>query len=615
MRTLSAARTGVACLLTLGLSIACVPSVLARAQEGGFATQDGGRAVDEQVEKGSSASFDKSEVVYASLGADGAAQEVFVVNRFEVSEPGVVVDFGDYEAVSNLTNQSALERTDEATVFDVEEGTFFYQGNAGACELPWTVQVTYELDGQEVDAACLAGASGSLSIHLTCERNRSVTVDESFFECYMVQVSFTLPGDAVRDVVTEGATVALSGQDRTVAFTALPGAGGDFTLSAQVSDFEMSGIQIAALPYTSVIDMPEVDGIEEGMTQLASAVGQLSEGSSALADGVSALESGTADLSAGAQTFGEGLCALDASSGELVGASSEINGALLQAAGALEAVDVTAIDDLDQLLEAIRGLCADIREAVDETSETCTALGNLMEKIEAAQVTEEQLARLRELIKEHGDEIDEETLARLEQAAESARVAAAAWESGLRDSFDQVIASNENLAQIVASVESLAGKISVDDLENFDVGQIKELVVGLQELAGAYGQFHGGLVSYTDGVAALAQGYTQLEEGTAALSGGVGQLASGANALSSGMAALDGAVVTIPEAMRAEIERMMADYEFPEFEPISFTSSRNENVAEVQFVLTTAAIEKPVEPEVEEEEPELTLLDRLAALF
>ena len=61
---------------------------------------------------------------------------------------------------------------------------------------------------------------------------------------------------------------------------------------------------------------------------------------------------------------------------------------------------------------------------------------------------------------------------------------------------------------------------------------------------------------------------------------------------------------------------LMEDYDFPEFDPVSFVDKRNTNVTAVQFVLLTDAIEKP-EPEAAEPElqPEPTMWDRFLALF
>lgn len=53
----------------------------------------------------STATYQKSEVVYASLSAAGAPEAVYVVNRFDVEKSGTVVDHGDYTKVQNLTTK------------------------------------------------------------------------------------------------------------------------------------------------------------------------------------------------------------------------------------------------------------------------------------------------------------------------------------------------------------------------------------------------------------------------------------------------------------------------------------------------------------------------------
>ena len=145
--------------------------------------------------------------------------------------------------------------------------------------------------------------------------------------------------------------------------------------------------------------------------------------------------------------------------------------------------------------------------------------------------------------------------------------------------------------------------------------QLSELAGGIAQLSGQYGQFHEGLAQYASGLSALAANYSQLESGTSELAGCTGQLSSGAGELSSGMSQLNASTVTLPDTMKEQIAEMMADYDFPEFDPISFMSPENANVDAVQFVMTTAAVEKPEEPEAEEPEREQTIWDRFIALF
>lgn len=108
-------RTCVVALLTVTLSVACVPSALALA-EGDAASSSSASAASAS----SAATYEKSEVVYATLAASGAPKAVYVVNRFDVEAPGTVVDHGDYTTVQNLTNETELTRLGDATTFEAD---------------------------------------------------------------------------------------------------------------------------------------------------------------------------------------------------------------------------------------------------------------------------------------------------------------------------------------------------------------------------------------------------------------------------------------------------------------------------------------------------------------
>ena len=387
-------RTCVVALLTVTLSVACVPSALALA-EGDAASSSSASAASAS----SAATYEKSEVVYATLAASGAPKAVYVVNRFDVEVPGTVVDHGDYTSVQNLTNETELARIGDATTFEAEEGTLYYQGDAANAALPWNVSLSYELDGKKVEADQLAGASGNLAVHVTTARNEAI--DPAFYDSFMLQITFTLPGDVASDVEGEGATIAQSGEDATAAFTVLPGQDADFTLTAKVRNFKMPGAQIAALPYSSVVEMPDTSSMVSGMTNLSDAVSALAEGTSSLASGVDELTGGAQDLSSGAAAFGQGLNRLNGSSGQLVSASSQINAALSAVASGLQGADLSQLDQLRQLpggLNALADGLAELRQQVVRVqqgyAQALPALEGAIEGIPAGTLTEEQIGSL-----------------------------------------------------------------------------------------------------------------------------------------------------------------------------------------------------------------------------
>lgn len=617
MRNHPCMRTGLAALLTIALSVACVPGALALAQDES-AKEPGASGASAQP--ASTATYRKSEVVYANLTASGKPEAVYVVNRFDVTGAGSIADYGDYTAVQNLTNQADLKRQGNATVFEAGEGAFFYQGDAARTALPWRVSLEYKLDGKTVPADQLAGASGALSIRVSTARNDAVP--PAFYDSFMMQITFTLPGAVASDVTAEGATVASAGQDTTAAFTVLPGHDGDFELKAQVKDFRMAGAQIAALPYSSVIEMPDTSGMADGMTSLSDAVSQLAAGASSLASGASALSSGVQGLSSGATSFGQGLAQLDSSSGALVEASSQIKTAFDAMSAALSKIDPAQLEQLKQLPDAIDqiadGLEVLARQAhavQQEYSQAMTALDGAIEGLLANAPTQGQIDSLKEYVK--GDSSQAETVQKLLSVYEAAQAVKTAYVEGkpaFDDADNALSASAVALDQQVAALRA-AAKLLDAAVADGRVDQLVQVVEGLSQLPASYGQFHDGLVQYTSGVSALAASYGDLEFGTSSLAGGARQLSGGAGSLSGGLGQLNATTITLPETMRKQIEEMTAEFDFPEFDPVSFVSPDNKNVAAVQFVMSTAAIEKPEAPQEEESKAEPTLWDRFLALF
>lgn len=626
------AKLGVMSALVLGLSVVCIPAAVAYSTEKAVSAASGS--------SGESAVYEKTEVVYATLAADGAPEGVYVVNQFDVEAAGAVADYGPYESVSNLTDQAPIGLEDGRASFDVPEGVFYYQGNADAADatLPWDVDVSYLLDGEPVSAEDLAGRSGALRVHVGTTPAEGV--DPAFAASYMLQITFTLDGDTTRGIEAEGAVVASAGRDRTVAFTVLPGRDADCTLAAQVTDFEMAGIQIAALPYSMAMEMPDASGMTDQMQALSDAVGQLDEGASSLADGVGLLSAGADELAGGSDELGAGLARLNANAGNLVAASDEINAALGQVGDALGGIDLSALDKLD--LEKIDEIAASLPPLLDELADALDRLASIVDALPAEyRAAYGKLEAALQNLSGSLSSLDAGDVAALRAATEgtdaaasaedliavyeSARSVVVAYDAG---AFEDIGESLESLGafDLSGSLKQAATSIREfsDALEDFEesggveaaIGKFRLLVDGLVELSEQYGSFNGGLGEFAAGLDELAGSYASLNSGVSETASGIGRLDAGARELASGVSQLNAATVNIPDAMRTEIEALMADYDFPEFEGVSFTDSRNENTRAVQFVLTTAPVELPAPEAAEEpEEEEQTVIDRFFALF
>ncbi|HJI80451.1 MAG TPA: hypothetical protein OIM20_01770 [Eggerthellaceae bacterium] len=501
-----------------------------------------------------SGSAEKQEVVYASLNNAGGMNSVYVVNVLKAAAGQAVQDFGTYDQVVNLTDTSTINQLSDSVILTMPESEtasdteFSYQGSVPNAQIPWNISITYLMDGQEISAEDLAGKTGSLKLRIETAQNQSV--DPRYYENYLMQITCTLPMENATNVKTDQGSIALSGSDVTVSFMVMPDADGNVSLSADVTNFEMSGISFAAIPFSMALDFPDTDSLVSQFDALIDGTEQLHSGAQDLAAGVSSVDAATKQAATGAANLATGATRMTQ------GLQQYQQGLRDSAAAAQDSVSEEDIADARQNYEAALGEYA---AAFTVAYEQVMAKNPEMTQQEALQAAAQQLAGSFQ-----------------EQAMNAAL-------QSLLTVVSTQIASQGAVEALTGAADGLG---SVDDVSSL-LGGSASLGTGAQELASGLDQ----------------------------LAGGTGELASGVGSLTEGTQALAQETQEIPDKVQAEIDALMATYDKSDFEPASFTSSKNTNVTLVQFVMTTDSI-KVVEPEQPEEpEAEETLLDKFFALF
>ena len=497
-------------------------------------------------------SAEKEEVIYASMTATGAVKNLYVINEIFSDVPALARDFGAYTDAVNLTDEAELGLEADSVVCVIEEGSFTYQGNLASTDLPWNIRIVYELDGQRISPEELAGKSGSLRILIETDHNTAL--DQAYFDNYMLQVTCTLPIDHATHIATEEGAIALAGSDTSVSFTGMPGKDGSFSLTAQVKDFEMEGISIAAIPFSMALDLPDSSAIVAQFDELIA-------GAEKLRSGANDLEAGTSVLSGGVQKFDEGASQLRDGAEELSSGVAAYAAGISQVSQSL----VQTAEGSKAFAEKLYELAAASASMTQSLEEAETQIQDLVTQIQASGLSDAEKAAFVQQIVGMSTQ-----LAGLKQYAEGVEQ--------LPSGYAQI---DSALTQLSAGLEELSAK--GDSL----IAGSNELDAGANELADSTGDLTGGIDRLANGTSALAEGTTQLHEESK----------------------------SIPDKVRSEIDVLMSDYDKSDFAPRSFVDARNTNVNLVQFVMTTEAIHVP-DPEPEElEEEEETLLSRFFALF
>lgn len=217
----------------------------------------------------------KTELVYAKLDAQGALQDLYIVNAFEADAAETLTDYGDYSEVLNLSDSAPLHYQEQAVQLELAPGRSYYQGKPSQQQLPWRFAVAYSLDGKAVAPAELSGAEGLLEMRLDISLNPDLV---AFARASTLQLSITLDGDRCLNIDAPKATLAYAGGNIVLSYVLLPGQEAGYRFSAQVRDFAMPGMQIAGLRMVMDADQYK-KAMEVGMAgnPLAQAIGPVIE--------------------------------------------------------------------------------------------------------------------------------------------------------------------------------------------------------------------------------------------------------------------------------------------------------------------------------------------------
>ena len=620
----------------------------------------------------------KDETVYVKTGADGTVDGVYVVNLFDLDQGGTVTDPGTYESVQNLSTGQALSCKGGSVSLDVPAKTpTYYQGNlSSATALPWNISVTYKLDGKKVSADELAGKSGKLTIQLTVDGQSDATDANlsGFANSCVVQAQGTFDESTFKLEDAGSATVAHQGNSTVVSALVIPGEDATVTLTGEARDFEYSGWQIVAMPFSMSLDLAsQADGLTDQFQPLTDATAQLSDGSNFLASALGQIAAGAASLDAGAQDALAGATQLaDGASTLTAGAKAAAAGTAQLADGAVSAAAGAAgvsggAAQVSQGLSQLSAQNSQISAGATSLAEALTtAQGSASTLAQGAQAYASGVHTAYEGVQGSSAALANtqatyaQAMAALTSALQSGDVAAAASAAqsvdaaaqamaqasgaagaesalaGLVDGADQLSAG---AAQLSGGLDQIAGSASTltSGLDSY-LGATSTLAGGANQVASGASQLADGTAAvaagaasagtgasqltagatqFTSGATSLASGLTALASGTSTLASGATAANAGATELASGAESLADATANLGDEVLDKIQSAIDEKLGSGFTVHSFVSPDNTNVGRIQFAYVVDGVTVPsddTEPATTDAE-QPSLLDRFLALF
>ena len=348
---------------------------------------------------------EKTETVYSVLNSDGSISDT-IVSSWLHDEDGInnIKETLNLKDVKNIKSNEKPSKDGNTYTWNAKGNDVYYEGPATK-QLPVSVKIRYELDGQEISADDIQGKSGHLKLTISFTNNysevkningKSIVIHPSYLAGGMLNMStgkFSNVKCELGKIVNDGTNEMLAfanipGLNETLSSAGLDkvnnqlGISDDVTVEADVNDFDLGSIMVGM---TNEIDLASelgeigsVSELTDGIDQLIEADNQLIDGSKQLYDGTTQLKEqaaplvGSSDqvrqLSAGAIQLNDGVKALQTGISQYTAGASAINEGINQlyaipqgAAQISEGITtyktqslVSGIDDLSAGLDTFR---------------------------------------------------------------------------------------------------------------------------------------------------------------------------------------------------------------------------------------------------------------------
>lgn len=586
-------------------------------------------------------SSEKEEVVYAIMDNDGQVTGVYVVNSFK---GGNILDYGDYKSVKNLTGTEPIVQSNDKISLSSNSDMVYYQGDLKSLDIPWKIDINYYIDEKEYSADEIAGKSGKLKIKMAITQNKKC--DESFWKGYALQGTVQLDSSKCTNIIAEDGTVANVGGNKQISYIILPGKEKEIEITADVKDFEMTGITINGIKLNMDLDVnsneisSKLTEIKDAAVKLDDGAKTLKEGSSELSDGSKKLTEGSNNLNNGASTLKNGALTLNNGIGEMKDALDKLN----SNSNSLNTGSVQTLNALITIQNSLNNI-SEINEYIDKHNQLINSLEitNTQRVLYNAYVSGGDgavITKISELV-QTGDGEATELYTKYIQNNQDATViqdyieisgklinaesllkgdimyinGSNALISGIQESLDSESGElmkgalllqsnytlfNDNISLMVDSLKGLTDnmatlKNAIDTLtynyKTLDTG-IGNYTSGVNEIVKGYNKIYAGSISIVDGTSALYDGTNNMVSGVNSLYEGVQALENGSNSLAEGTSEFRNRTQNMDSEVEDTIENAVVEVTGKDEKTISFVSDKNENVDSVLFVMKTPSIEK-----------------------
>lgn len=355
---------------------------------------------------GVTATYD--EAYYAMTDYYGNLTDGSVVKSYRTNGIATLTDYGDYDEIINLTDGTVPARNGGMTTFRLDEkalpGTFYFEGKTTKPfqQLPWTISMSYTLNGVPTKAEDLAGQAGVVEIRLDIVPNERAS--EYARNNYTLEAMAIFNQDDILSLEAPGAQVQLIGNLRAVLFLGLPGEECHYTIRVGSEDFAFGGMTFLMVPAT-LSQLEEIaklserkDDLEDNYNKLSGSIDSLLDAMTAMTGSLNASANGLEQLNKARGIFSDGKGVIYSGTDALREDLSNLADVLEPVEGQIEALSKTISDskatlrsmtntvsDLKGDLKDVESALRDLEDGTGDVRKVFSALGSLRESLKKLQ--------------------------------------------------------------------------------------------------------------------------------------------------------------------------------------------------------------------------------------
>ena len=331
-------------------------------------------AAAEPIGDGVAPTYD--EAYYATLDYYGNLTEGSVVKSYTLNGASSLRDHGVYDQVVNLTDGTAPVTRNGVTEFrfDRAPAHFYFEGKTAEPyrNLPWTLSISYTLNGVAARAEDLAGKTGVVEIAVDAVPNQHASGYARYN--YTLEAMAMFNQDDILSLEAPGAQVQLIGNLRAVLFIALPGEEQHFRIRVGAEDFAFGGMTFLMVPAT-LSQLEELaklserkDALEEDYDALSGSLDALLDSFADLSGSLRDTASGLEELNRARDTISDRKDQIYQDGDRVLADLARLNGSLSTLPGHLDGAG-DAVDDVTGSLSDVTDTAVGLRGSLEDVSD------------------------------------------------------------------------------------------------------------------------------------------------------------------------------------------------------------------------------------------------------